>query len=174
MKLSKTIREKFVSDVLAGIPIKHHFNMQDAKSEIINGIEEQLPLGLLQTVKTYPQVIQRHKYYKLDTLYYINSDGYKRTPEIYVVNHASCEMIDLSKWLLQKKLAESEHEERKVLQKRLTEITASCTTLAKLKLALPELESYMPVEEVKRNLPIASGTVITDLIQFGLKIPKST
>ena len=172
MKLTKAIREKFVYDVLAGIPIKHNFNMQDTKSEIINAIESQLPHDLFQVVKNYPQVIQRGKYYTLHELKYVTSDGYVRAPEIYVVNHESCKMIDTKPWVFKKELADAELNERDVLRKRLTEIANACTTLAKLKVALPELESYMPVEEVKRNLPVASGTVITDLLQLGLKIPK--
>lgn len=173
MKLTKAIREKFVHDVLVGIPVKHHFNMQDAKSEIINAIEKQLPDEIFKVVKNHQQVIQRTKWYKLDALSYLNSDGYKRTPEIYTINHESCQMVDVTAWVELKKLADAEQEERKTLRDRLLEISASCSTLAKLKVALPELESYMPVEqEVKRNLPIASGTIITDLLQHGLKIPK--
>lgn len=172
MKLTKAIREQFVNDVLAGIPTKHFFNMQDAKSEIINAIEKQLPDEIFKVVKNHPQVIQRTKRYKLDALSYLNSDGYIRTPEIYTINHESCQMVDVTAWVELKKLADAEQDERALLGTRLREISASCSTLAKLKAALPELESYMPVEEVKRNLPIASGTVITDLLQLGLKIPK--
>lgn len=172
MKLTKTMREKFVDGVLAGVPIKNHFNINDAKSEIINAIEKQLPDEIFKVVKNHPQVIQRTKRYKLDALSYLNSDGYIRTPEIYTINHESCQMVDVTAWVELKKLADAEQEERKTLRDRLLELSASCSTLAKLKVALPELESYMPVEEVKRNLPIASGTVITDLLQLGLKIPK--
>lgn len=172
MKLTNTMRKQFVDDVLAGIPVKHHFDMRDAKSEIINAIEAKLPSEILKVVKENPQIIIRSKRFKLDELSYLNSDGFKRTPEIYTVQHESCKMIDFTAWVNLKELADIEQEERKVLHARLLEISNSCSTLTKLKVALPELESYMPAEVVKRDLPVASGTVVTDLLQLGLKIPK--
>jgi hypothetical protein len=66
-----------------------------------------------------------------------------------------------------------EQGERATIRQRISDVTYSCTTLAKLKVALPELESYMPAElEVVKSLPIATGGLITDLLNIGLKVPK--
>ena len=172
MKLTKAIREEFVDDVMNGIPVKYHFDFADAKSEIINAIEAQLPSDLLKVVREYPNLFLRNKRIELALLGYKNGYGHYLNHAVYVIDHPNCKMINIDKHIDQNDKFETEQDERDALRKRLLEIANSCTTLAKLKVALPELESYMPNEEVKRNLPVASGTVITDLLQLGLKIPK--
>lgn len=169
MKLTKAIREQFVSDVLAGIPVKHHFNINDAMLEIRTLVEDKLPDDVKAFIKNHPNLIKREKRLRFESLI---SNRWGDT-SVYVVDHDDCKVLPVTEYVILQKLNLDEIEERNVLSKRLLEISASCSTLAKLKVALPELESYMPVkQEVKRNLPIASGTVITDLLQLGLKIPK--
>lgn len=173
MKLTKAMREKFVDDVLAGIPIQHGYDLSEAKEQIRALYESQLPSDILTFAKKYPNLIKRDKYFNLKALAYLSKDRYERQPSVWVIDYENYIEADLSQWVKFKHLADAELEERKSLRNRLLEIANACTTLAKLKVALPELESYMPVEqEVKRNLPVASGTVITDLLQLGLKIAK--
>lgn len=172
MKLTKFMREQFVDDVMGGIPVEHRFDIEDAKSEIRSAIEMKLPVDLYRISREYPNLFTRSKSVYLTQFKYTNHYGYESELSVRVIDHENCAEIDVRPWVFKKELADAELNERDVLRKRLTEIANACTTLAKLKVALPELESYMPVEEVKRNLPVASGTVITDLLQLGLKIPK--
>lgn len=49
----------------------------------------------------------------------------------------------------------------------------SVNTLEKLREVAPELCDYLPVPEAKAKLPIVPvGSIITDLMAAGLKIPK--
>lgn len=160
MKLTKAIREKFVDDVLAGIPVKHHFNIYDAMLEIRVLVEDKLPDDVKTFAKHHPNLIKREKRLRFESLI---SNRWGDTC-VDVVQHCNCKVLPVTDYVILQKLNIEEQEEREKLRNRLLEISASCSTLTKLKVALPELESYMPVEEVKRNLPIASGTVITDLL----------
>lgn len=172
MKLTKAMREEFVASVMSGIPIEHHYNSDDAESEIIKAVEMQLPNDMLNFVKNYPDLVLRNKRMEFKDLKYRNWRDQVCYTSIYVIDHESCKPIDVSQWIEKQQKHDAEKQRRAELQRRLSEITKACTTLAKLKVALPELESYMPTEVVKRDLPIASGTVITDLMQLGLKVPK--
>lgn len=172
MRLTNTMREKFLDDVMNGIPFKNYFNIDDAKSEIIKEIESKLPQDLLLTVKNYPNLICRQKRIEFENFKYVRPNGWERILTVGVVDHENCVPIDINKWKEAYKLYVIEKDERDELSKRLCEIIWSCTTVAKLKLALPELESYMPKEPILNQVPIAAGSVITDLLQLGLKIPK--
>lgn len=172
MKLTKSMREQFVDDVMRGIPVEHHFSIEDAKSEIRSAIEMKLPVALYRTLKEYPNLFRRDKIINLTQFKYTNRYGRESELSVWVIEHDACTEIDVTAWVNLNKLHEEEQNKRNEISKRLYEIVNSCSTLAKLKIALPELETYMPTEEVKRDLPVASGTVITDLLQLGLKVPK--
>lgn len=67
-----------------------------------------------------------------------------------------------------------EVQERETVKTRLQDAVAECTTLEKLKLLLPDLESYFPVYEKPQPkfLPVAADTLASSLIKMGLPIPK--
>ena len=63
------------------------------------------------------------------------------------------------------------------LRTKLTTVVNGCSTLKQLKLALPELEKYMPADNqltlshTNRSLPVVAN-VMGDLIKAGWKYPK--
>lgn len=176
MNLTKALREEFVDAVMNGIARHHHFELGDAKKAIAKAIEDQLPEDLKAVVAKYPDLFKRDKYIALHELDYIRTDEKGRSRSVYVylyvIDHDDAKPVDLSRWVELKKLADDEEYQRRELRSRITQIAAACTTLKKLKEALPELESYMPAEVEKRDLPVAAGTVVTDLMAAGLRIPK--
>lgn len=178
MRLTNMHREEFVEDVMAGIPVEHKYNQHDAEIEIARAIEKQLPADVQAFAKKHPNLIQRTHQIKLEALKFERYDSfYKKkvtvTPHVLVINHPDTKLIDLTPWSERKRLFDEEQDRRNELRSRISQIAASCNTLKQLKEALPELESYMPEEELaKRNLPIAAGGVITDLLRAGLKVPK--
>lgn len=168
MILTKAHRADFLDAVMAGVPIKHPFDISLAKREIRIAIENQLSRDVRYFTERYPDLVKREKYISLDPL---KSGRYLAS--IHVIDRPEASKIDLAPWVKAQDLAEAEQEERGALRARLAEIAASCSTLAKLKAALPELESYMPKElKTNKNLPVAAGSVVTDLLAVGLKVPK--
>lgn len=177
MKLTKSMRDEFVDNVMAGIPVQHKFNNGEARLEIARAIEKQLPADVQEFAAKYPDLIKRCEYITLTGLEYDQFDG-KRTrmirPLANVIDHPDAKPIDLTQWIERKRMCDEEQDRRKELRSRITQIAASCGTLAKLRDALPELESYMPAEQIAaKNLPIAAGGVVTDLLNAGLKVPKA-
>jgi hypothetical protein len=168
MILTKAHRADFLDAVMAGIPIRHPFDIDKAKREIRIAIENQLPRDVRYFIERYPDLVKREKYIGLSPL---KSGQYAAS--IHVIDRPEATKIDLAPWIKAQDLAEAEEVERFELRARLAEIAASCSTLAKLKAALPELESYMPKEAIpSKNLPVAAGSVVTDLLAVGLKVPK--
>ena len=177
MRLSNAIREDFVESVMSGIPVLHKYSKSEAVREIVAAMEEQLPDDIKKFAKCHPNLIKRERNWSLKELKYdwISEGKYARSdyPYAYTIDHESVERIDTTKWVDLKKAADKEKEERKELEERLKQITNSCNSLKQLKEALPEFESYMPEEaETVRNLPVAAGSIVTDLLAAGLKIPK--
>jgi len=173
MKLTNTMRESFIDSVMNGIPVVNKYNTDDTMQEIRLAIESQLPKDILQFANKYPNLIIRKKYFTFVELRYVRNDGTKATPYFYTIDHDDAKRIDILKWVYAKERYDIEQAERATIRQRISDVTYSCTTLAKLKAALPELESYMPAErEVVKNLPIATGGLITDLLNVGLKVPK--
>lgn len=176
-RLTNEMRKSFVQDVLAGIPIKNKYNKDEAKMEIRQHIESALPKAIQDFISIYPNLVKREKHIDLEGLEYKYTDrwGARRTAyvNVYVVDHESIQKPNIKKWIDRKNAHDKEMDERKNLEIRLMDIASSCTTLAKLKDALPELESYMPKEkESVKALPISTGGLVTDMIKKGLKVPK--
>lgn len=173
MKLTNALRESFIDSVMNGIPIVNKYNKDDTMQEIRLAIEAQLPEDILEFAIKYPNLVKREKYFSFTELKYVNKDGWINTPSFYTIDHDDVKHIDIYKWVYAKQLHDIEQQDRANIRKRISDVTYSCTTLAKLKVALPELESYMPAErEVVKNLPIATGGLISDLLNVGLKVPK--
>lgn len=177
MNLTNKLRSEFVNDVMKSIPLIHYYNMADAMQEIRIETENRLPSDILTFSKNHPNLLERNLQITVRELSYefVNHRGNSdtRNPYFKTVDHPVNKLpIDYSKWVDKKKRYDDEQNSRLVLADRLNQIASSCSTLAKLKAAFPELESYMPVEVVKKNLPVASGSIVTDLLNVGLKIPK--
>ena len=174
MNLNNKLRTDFVDAVLAGIPVVNYYNRENAKQEIRKEIEKQMPADIQAFAKKYPDLIERNKNIRLDLLAYEDARGGRHFPYIRTVDHSSAELIPLDKWVALKTASDKEQaeRERETLHDRLTQIASACTTLAKLKEAMPELISYMPEEVEKRNLPITTGGLVTELLAAGLSIPK--
>jgi len=181
MKLTNIVREKFLDDVMKGIPRKtKKFDLNDAVEEIQKVIESSAPLDVIEFSKKYPSLVERTKLIYLKPFTEIKnykSSGrtrsYSRTPSIYTYNLPNIGDIDLTHWLNQKELSDKEDAERNAIRLRLSGIAYSCTTFSQLKEALPELVSYIPEPPQKtKNLPVLAGNIVTDLLQFGLKVPK--
>lgn len=176
MQLTKAIREDFLDEVMEAIPRKHQYNKDDALQEIRKAIEAQLPREIIDFANAYPHLVRRENYIEVEALNYeYESDrGYLRTatPSVRTFRHDLAKLVDVTHWAMLKEAYDAEEYERKQYRSRLAEIVAACKTLKQLEEALPELKSYMPEEPVKRNLPIAAGTIVTDLLKAGLKVPK--
>lgn len=175
MKLTNAMREMFVDNVLASIPVVHKFDIETAKLEIRNAMESYVNDQIKAFILVYPRLVSREKYVQLPALKYLNKNECKVTPNIHVIDHISVATdLDMSKWVEQKRLYDEESVKRNSLKTRLLDIAYSCSTLDKLKANLPELEQYMPKEKLPtKNLPISSGSIVTDLLDFGLKLTKS-
>jgi hypothetical protein len=86
---------------------------------------------------------------------------------IKAVNAKSVELIETQMSAERVFLAEKE-----TLKNRINGLLWSATTLEKLRQAAPELSDYLPEPEAKCTLPaIVVGTLVTDLMAAGLKIP---
>ena len=170
MKLTNATRESFIDSVMKGIPVVNKFDIDDTMMKIRGKVEAALPKDILEFATKYPNLIKREKRLRFEIL---NSCGRWNVNTVNVIDHESCVPIGVTDYVILQKRNLDEQIERKVIRQRISDVTYSCTTLAKLKVALPELESYMPAErEVVKNLPIATGGLITDLLNIGLKVPK--
>lgn len=178
MNLTNKLRAEFVNDVMKSIPLVNYYNTADAMQEIRIETESRLPAEILTFSKNYPNLLERSLQITVVELRYEQTD-YRgivntRRPYFNTVDHpVNLLPIDYTKWIDKKKRYDDEQHSRLLLSDRLNQIASSCSTLAKLKVAFPELESYMPLEVVKKNLPTASGSIVTDLLNVGLKIPKA-
>jgi len=167
-RLTNVMRDTFIEQVINGIPVKHPFDLQDVKEQILKRVESNLPVDIKSFAKKYPYLIKRNKNIYLPECL---TGGRYRT--ITTIDHESCKMIDCSEFELQLKNHENENEARAKVRGELYSVAYACTTVEKLKLALPELESYMPKAN-DRQLPIAVPTdvVVENLMRAGLKVPK--
>lgn len=164
-RLTNLMRDTFIEQVMNGIPVQHPFNIDDVKQKVRILIESKLPQDIKTFSKNYPNLVKREKsFYLSDKL---------RGRSVYVIDHDSCTLPDLKEFEKQKEMHDSEIGRRNEIRNQLYSVTYACTTVEKLKLALPELESYMPKAN-DRQLPIAVPTdvVVANLMQAGLKVPK--
>lgn len=176
MQLTKAIRDDFLDEVMEAIPRKNHYRREDALEEIRKAVEEQLPREIIDFSKAYPQLTRRDNCIEIEALTfdYECDRGFlrKSTPAIRTFKHELAKLVDVTPWAKLKEAYDAEEYERKQYRSRLGEIVGACRTLKQLEEALPELKSYMPAEPEKRNLPVAAGTIVTDLLKAGLKVPK--
>lgn len=167
-RLTNSMRDVFIDQVMAGIPVNNPFNFEDVKEQILKRVEDNLPVDIKTFIKKYPYLIRRNK-----SLYLPESLTGGRYRAITTVDHDSCQMVDCSEFESQLKNHEIEKESRNKVRSELYSVVYACTTVEKLKIALPELESYMPKKN-DRQLPISVPTdvVVSNLMQAGLKVPK--
>lgn len=169
-RLSNLMRDTFIEQVMSGVPVLHPFNIDDVKEKIAKLIEARLPEDIKAFDKKHPGLLMRSKsLYLPESL----STGRRNCYYVNVVNHEACEMVDCSGFELQKRNHDTEVSQRAEMRSQLYSIAYACNTVEKLKLALPELESYMPKAN-DRHLPVATPTdvVVANLMGAGLKIPK--
>lgn len=175
MRLTNDFRRTFVAAVMDSIPRKHRFDSDAIKDELRQASEAGLPQEVRLFAKKYPNLIQRTRLVWLDGVPEGLARSVARIPRsIYVLDHEDVTTPDVSGILARASAYVEEEAFRRELSTRLQEIAASCTTLKALQDALPELVGFMPAEQpgMKKQLPVAAGGLVSELVSAGLAIPK--
>lgn len=168
MRLLNEHREAFVNAVMASLPWKHPMSNIKFSEQVEQLAMDALPSEVRALSKKYPGMLSiREISFKYEHAGWTGW-AYIGRPD----------MVDLSKLNLKaliKARFENEEEslQRNQTRAKLMAIASSCTTLSALKLALPDLVSYMP-EDVKssRSTALVDPTLIRGLKKSGLPIPK--
>jgi|GEM_PF-4087395 len=164
MRLTAKHKSDFVKAVMSSVPTPATKARADAISDFTKVLERRLPPSILKLSKQYPNVFRRVSGYCPELgehVYHISMDPTAPLPE---AKGADTVMMNYRKEL----------ENLRNLRVRLRDLTVACTTLAQLSAALPELTAYMPKDVAKepklKNLPVAAGGVVADLLKAGLPV----
>ena len=168
MRLTNDKRRAFVNAVIADVP-KVDYKEQIRKL-LLDAAVEMLPEPI-RKIWDNPELrhyLGRNYMYVFDV-----SMAYPRNIEIK--SDFSIGTLDAADKL--DTLDTNQNEKIKELKTKLTSLVNGCSTLKQLKLAVPELEKYMPADNqlslshTNRSLPVVTN-VIADLVKAGWKETK--
>lgn len=152
MKLTQTIRQAFVSAVMADVPEVDY--RAQAQTVLIDEARRQLPpkVRALYDDKSTQHFVRTDNHYILHQYVYIPCGRGDR----FVVAEAAQQRLDELT-----KLFDEQIERRKELQQKLHACALACSTRKALVEMLPEFEKYLPADEAAANraLPVVANVV---------------
>lgn len=162
MKLNKYQKQSIVTAIMADVPA---VDVAAHKARIQGEIVKLMSPAVHKVYKESPKALRN---YCASELY----DGESWLSRNIIVGDITDKEVEKLLEPLRKEAAA-----RYEMNRKLTGVVDSCTTLKKLKELLPEFEAYFPTEEEPtKNLP-AVANLVTDMMQMGWpkdkrKLPK--
>lgn len=176
MKLTHAMRNKFIDDVMARVPMKSP-HTQDSILQTINARLKALwPAGLDEFVCKFPSQVNCTSHYIGWLSFHEKVNGETKCRDAHSrgvngYNHTS--MIDTSdlKALWNERLAELE--ERAALRSKISQQVFGVTTTQALAALFPDLVGLIPKDPPKgeRLMPVAAKGLIDELKASGMKVP---
>lgn len=172
MKLTKAMREEFVSSVMLATKRKNKWTAQKIADEMKRRALESEPADVKAFFKKYPEKVMMNTQLITWMRYeYIASEGRRcwfnqRFESINGFDQSKIDCEDLKKeWTAHRK----ESDARKEMKRRLIEAAAGAVTLKDLQLLFPKLTKHMPAEPAKvaKMLPVAREGLYEDLVKLG-------
>lgn len=164
MRLTRTLRENFVQDVLKRIPCKHRYTDDQLREDTRKLALSLLPEDAQRVIARYPKLaVPRVKCVPID------DEGHYSCITFYGDQELSDS--DIAPFLEKMKASRTEANERLIMRRRLLDIAGSVTTVNALKELLPELAHLLPSKEDKaeKKLPVPVNGIITELKAMGLE-----
>lgn len=167
MRLTNELRDEFLNKVDKSIRRRHKFD-DSAYTEAVKAlVEEKTPNEVFDFKKKYPRFIGSGTYVKVETPLYGTMYFSALTEE----NYPKVDEKKLAELGKKYELYNKEQERIKEATRKLRGIAYSCSTLKKLKEALPELVKFMPEETTgQKYLPVSPviGEVVSELLSLGV------
>lgn len=169
MKLTNSYRDQFVDAVMSAVPWLTTMTATKFVEEVEQRAMDALPEEVRELSKKYPEMLNM-----VDCSHRFEHAG--RTSWAYIVRPVmiNFEKLNLKAIVKARYENEKESDQRQETARKLRAIAGSCSTLSKLRLALPDLVSYMPEEvgDVRCSTALVDPSVMKTLKESGLPIPK--
>lgn len=167
MRLTNEIRDEFISKVDKSIRRRHPLNQSKYVEAVKALVEASTPKEVLEFKKKYPRFIGSGTYVKVEAPVYGTMWFHALTED----DRPQLDPVALAELGKKHALYLKERDRIKETKNKLRAIVYSCSTLKKLKEALPELVKYMPEEtSVQKYLPVSPviGEVVSELLSLGV------